>query len=187
MLDEQYHSHADDRFAAFTLGDTVEGWIENNIFVPAGHLDSAASTIETLQVTQETICMDQPSSIACQMGFTLVQTNSSSFIKITTNESLMANYTLMANATSDHAGPVYLKELISPMLSASLSRKDPSYMLYSHPLPEFSHTDVAMLKRGFVGANMIILYSMLTAVTAVKTVVRFRGDGAKLQVRTPHT
>jgi ABC-type multidrug transport system ATPase subunit len=118
-------------------------------------------------------------------------------ISITSYESVRSNVTLLSNVTTDHAAPIFLKEVVpavytalqhSSSLNASTEYNNSgtpyaaSYRLYSHPLPLANESSEVYLQRGYVGSTVVLLYSLLTTVACVRSVIAQRRNGTKTQL-----
>ena len=61
-------------------------------------------------------------------------------ITISMLNALAANLTMLTNVTTDHAAPIFLKEIVPQLVGAGLTAdaipRAPSYTLFSHPLPQ---------------------------------------------------
>ncbi len=61
-------------------------------------------------------------------------------ITISMLNALAANLTMLSNVTTDHAAPIFLKEIVPQLIGAGLTTdaipRSPSYTLFSHPLPQ---------------------------------------------------
>jgi hypothetical protein len=185
LLDE-YYSHRAPRFAAFVEDDYINDWIQSTIYLPQSALIVPSSVAYgELKQEQSRACHQEPSSAACSLQISLVMYGNESGVQISNQQSLRANVTLLVNATSDHAAPVYLKEL-TPGVLMPVERTNlhvlPAYELFNFPLPATSHTSATYLQRGFIGANMIVLYTLMTCVIVVKTIIAWRGNGCKHQL-----
>jgi hypothetical protein len=110
---------------------------------------------------------------------------------------------MLSNVTTDHAGPIFLKEVAPAIYSSLLQRQTmpsmngdedpplvdifkgssiPMYRLYSYPLPKINYTNEIYIERGYLGATMIVLYMLLTTIVSVRAVTQMRKSGVKLQM-----
>jgi hypothetical protein len=119
-------------------------------------------------------------------------------------EAMRSNVSMLSNVTTDHAAPVFLKEIVpavySSLLNISMSRNGsvqygdenrvrdvyrsssvPVYRLYSHPLPKINYTNQIYIERGYLGATMIVLYMLITTTVSVCAITLMR-KGIKLQL-----
>jgi hypothetical protein len=124
-------------------------------------------------------------------------------IMIKSYEAMRSNVSMLSNVTTDHAGPIFLKEVAPSIYSSLLQRKTmtdmnndedsplvdifkwssiPMYRLYSHPLPKINYTNEIYIERGYLGATMIVLYMLLTTIVSVRAVTQMRKCGVKLQM-----
>ena len=120
-------------------------------------------------------------------------------------EAMRSNVSMLSNVTTDHAAPVFLKEIApavySSLLNISMNRNSsvqdgeinrvrdiyrsssvPVYRLYSHPLPKINYTNQIYIERGYLGATMIVLYMLITTIVSVRAVTLMRKNGIKLQL-----
>ena len=120
-------------------------------------------------------------------------------------EAMRSNVSMLSNVTTDHAAPVFLKEIApavySSLLNISMSRNGsvqygdenrvrdvyrsssvPVYRLYSHPLPKINYTNQIYIERGYLGATMIVLYMLITTIVSVRAITLMRKNGIKLQL-----
>ena len=118
---------------------------------------------------------------------------------------MRSNVSMLSNVTTDHAAPVFLKEIApavySSLLNIPMSRNSstqdgeenrvrdvyrsssvPVYRLYSHPLPKINYTNQIYIERGYLGATMIVLYMLITTIVSVRAVTLMRKNGIKLQL-----
>ena len=131
-------------------------------------------------------------------------------IVIKSYEAMRSNVSMLSNVTTDHAAPIFLKEIAPavyssllpfPSYSSSSSLSDddkvgdrrellklyrsssiPIYRLYSHPLPKINYTNEIYIERGYLGATMIVLYMLITTIVSVRAVTQLRKNGVKLQL-----
>jgi len=104
---------------------------------------------------------------------------------------LNSNLTMMSNVTTDHAAPIFLKEIVPKLVGAGISvdkgsvdtPRSPSYTLYSHPLPQANLMNQVYVERGYLGATMIVLYMLLMTTTSVRFITKLRRSGNKTQLK----
>lgn len=115
-------------------------------------------------------------------------------------EAMRSNVSMLSNVTTDHAAPVFLKEMAPAVYSSLLypvqhpgrrqggvqgiyqSSSIPIYRLYSHPLPKINYTNQIYIDRGYLGATMIVLYMLITTIVSVRATTQMRKNGVKLQL-----
>ena len=141
---------------------------------------------------------------------TASSSNTDDAIVIKSYEAMRSNVSMLSNVTTDHAAPIFLKEIAPavyssllpfPSYSSSSSLSDddkvgdrrellklyrsssiPIYRLYSHPLPKINYTNEIYIERGYLGATMIVLYMLITTIVSVRAVTQLRKNGVKLQL-----
>ena len=124
---------------------------------------------------------------------------------------MRSNVSMLSNVTTDHAAPVFLKE-IAPAVYSSLLRLPsplgtnryadddksvlrtayqsssiPVYRLYSHPLPKINYTNGIYIERGYLGSTMIVLYMLIITIVSVRAITQLRKNGVKLQLHIAGT
>lgn len=184
LLNAEYFRHSKERFAGVVVGDYIQ-WMRSDILVPSSSIETPIlDSYDSLINVQTETCSREPTAIICQSNISMALVGNDSALKISTVDYLQSNLTILLNTTSDHLAPMYFKELLASVDPSSVEKEkhQESYTLYSYPLQTISHANTALLLRGFVVANMIILYLLLTSIASVKSIVNFRGDGTKHQV-----
>jgi ABC-type multidrug transport system ATPase subunit len=107
---------------------------------------------------------------------------------------LQSDLTLLSNVSTDHAAPLFLKEVLSSLSpnqdgkkhqatnSSSNAQKAPpvaKYRLFSQPLPETNMISSVSLQRGSLGAMICSLCLLLTSVTTVRAIAEYLRSGMK--------
>ncbi|RYG68030.1 ATP-binding cassette domain-containing protein, partial [archaeon] len=98
-----------------------------------------------------------------------------------TFRSVRTDITLLTNVTADHAAPIFLKEVVYPLLLANDTQASvpTDYQLFSYPLVFRHHVNKAYLERGFMGSLLVLMLVMLVTVPSIKYVVRFNAVHVK--------
>lgn len=126
--------------------------------------------------------------------------SSEDVIVVKSYEAMRSNVSMLSNVTTDHAAPVFLKEMAPAVYSSLLypvqhpgrkqggvqgiyqSSSIPIYRLFSHPLPKINYTNQIYIDRGYLGATMIVLYMLITTIVSVRATTQMRKNGVKLQL-----
>ena len=109
-------------------------------------------------------------------------------LKVSVFISLTSNITMLSNVTTDHAGPVYLKEMVPLVYSCAIEgcnnnqSRYVSYSLFSHPFPEVNLANPVYLERGYLGSIMLVTYMLLLSSVSVRFVTQTRSTGFKTQL-----
>ena len=184
LLDAEYFTHAQDRLAGIVIADHIQ-WIRSDVIVLASSLQMPIwDFYDNFMNIQNNSCSNEPSSIICQSSVSMTRYGNDSALKISTVDYLQSNLTILLNSTSEHSAPIFFKEVL-PSIDFSPADQvghQGSFTLYTYPLQTISHANTAVLIRGFVVSNMVILYLLLLSIASVKSIVNFRGDGTKHQV-----
>lgn len=159
-------------------------WLSSSILVPVSGVGGSNGTLfEDVLAQQATACSGKSvSDTLCFVQIVLVRdgNRNSSAIQLLTEESVHADITLLLNVTSDHAAPIYLKELVRPLTNTS--GRSVEYELFSHPLDVRSDTNIESAFRGYLGSNMILIFVIIVSVSTAKSIIQFNATGAKLQL-----
>lgn len=138
------------------------------------------------------------------------QTNNVDAIVIKSYEAMKSNVSMISNVTTDHAAPIFLKEVAPAVYSSLLTHPSyssgtsntgiidnddknndirifdsssiPMYRLYSYPLPKINYSNEIYVDRGYLGATMIVLYMLIITIVSVRAVTHMRKSGVKLQL-----
>ena len=107
-------------------------------------------------------------------------------------EALNTNLTLLSNVTTDHAAPIFLRELFPLMYrhigtnyleeQSNVSNISPQYKLFSHPFFQANLTNFNFMQRGYLGSTIILLYMLLTTIVSVRFITKARSSGFKRQM-----
>lgn len=190
-LFKEYFSHSRPRWAAYTVNDTIPDWAESTVFINASGttLDLNAS-YATLLAAQQQLCSEAatPSSVGrppiCSTELSLTP---SGLLGITSRTALRSALTMLTNVSTDHAAPVFLKELTPAVYQAVFSKQPvsgrgvPRYRLFSHPIQKLNYHSQILLERGYLGASMTVLYLLITTISCVQFVTASRRDGVTTQ------
>lgn len=116
-------------------------------------------------------------------------------VVLSMHKTLTTNITLLTNVSSQHASPIYLKDMaddlffsLTPPVAVAAGGEAvaqsfaPPYQLYSHPLPGIRYSSPVYAERGQLGAICILLYCIITTITCVRHVIQLSSSGFKLQL-----
>ena len=113
-------------------------------------------------------------------------------IIISSFQSLSTNLTLLSNVTTDHAAPIFLREVFPLMYDYSLtnsfesvknvSKIIPQYTLFSHPFFQANLVNFIFMQRGYLGSTIILFYMLLTTIVSVRFITKARDSGIKRQL-----
>lgn len=225
---QEYFQHDSQRWGAIVLDDVDNNWIESTIILDESDMKLAPrKAFEELQSMHDELCGNSSTSpwshvkneesvkhlLASELTFCdsnpalsiKLNRNSSSdqddqgwYLAVKSHQEMRSNFTLLSNVTSDHAAPVFLKEVLTPVHdaiwgSAMLHNANgtdrnqkvietPIYRLFSFPLPESNIINRRFIERGYLGSMMIVMYLMITSVSSVRFVAKLRACKVKRQL-----
>lgn len=158
-LYDSYYNHSSARWGAVVVRDRLERWLESTLRVEEASLRGRNATALWVQLValQGKMCAAGNGSAGSSGGggeglllcgaalrVRLDARNSSArAIVIHSYRDLVANATLLSNATADHAAPIFLREVLGGLQGCATN---PRYELASHPLPLINYSSQ-------VGAN----------------------------------
>ena len=115
-----------------------------------------------------------------------------SSIIISSFQTLNTNLTLLSNVTTDHAAPIFLREVFPLMYEYSrtnsfesvknISKVIPQYTLFSHPFFQANLVNFVFMQRGYLGSTIILFYMLLTTIVSVRFITKARDSGIKRQL-----
>jgi ABC-type multidrug transport system fused ATPase/permease subunit len=198
LMNNEYYCHDSNRWASFVVDDIDNGWIESSISIDSSYFSLNLSTInDEINKANQYLSTQEMSQKRSDVFIRTNSNDNSSSIVIKSYVLLYSNLTMLSNITSDHAGPIYLKKIL-PLLYNSIHNNDysknlkqnyknlsmlsPSYTLISHPLQIKNYTNEIYLKRGYLGATIILLYMIITSSISVKFITYFQNSGMKAQL-----
>jgi ABC-type multidrug transport system ATPase subunit len=202
-LYEEYYQHTQNRWGAMVLNDVSPDWLETSLLINQGSMAlPPAEVIDALgrfcnsSISYQRFCGAIVIELENKTHHNQVPdifNDAQIGVILKSHQGLTTNFTLMSNVTSDHAAPVFVKEILS--LLASLVRHNvststeplsgaPQYDLYSFPLPESNVVNKRYLERGFLGSTLATMYLLMTIVSCVKFVTKLNGSRMKRQLHS---
>lgn len=185
-------------YGAVVLGDYLPAFLETSVRLPYRNRDlPPAELLAHLQEVQKDMCT--PSEVmlmeaeeedglligrvsfcapAPRIVLSFWETNASSTpweVTVRCMRPASSQATLLTNISVDHATPIFLKEVLFPLLNSTVI----PYALDSHPLHLPGHVDRPYLERGFLGSVLLLLLALLQAVPSVTVLITLRADGSK--------
>ncbi len=217
LLRQEYYLHGSkNRWGSYVMDDIINDWFESSVTIEESSLNVDIDVVfESIKQAGRHICgldddsidtaMYQDDDIAYDDKVNLCGPNPSIEIRlvhykhhsndraitISMYNALNSNLTMMSNVTTDHAAPIFLKEIVPKLIGAGISvekggvdaPRAPTYTLYSHPLPQVNLMNQVYVERGYLGATMIVLYMLLLTTTSVRFITKLKRSGNKTQLK----
>lgn len=198
-LYEEYYQHSKTRWGAMVVDDFSPDWLESSLLINKSSMKLSPSVIVSelskfcnSSVSYRYFC-DKVTVQQSYLNESYIQDSHFTTVvgvTVASHEDISTNFTLMSNVTNDHAAPVFVKEILAPVVSIvngdeilqQMSPSDPQYDLFSFPLPDSNVVNKRYLERGFLGSTLATMYLLMTIVSCVKFITKLNGSKIKRQL-----
>ena len=199
-LYSEYYQHNKNRWGAVVINDYSSDWLESSLLINQNTMNLSPLIIKN---ELNTFCnsSDLNNNFCNEFSIQLQSSSSSNddngmiSVIVASHQSITTNFTLLSNVTSDHAAPVFIKEVLAPIASIitdsamdnnvnrNITPIYSQYDLFSYPLP---NNNIMMnkhyLERGYLGSTLITMYLLMTIVSCVKFITKLNGTRIKRQL-----
>lgn len=220
LLRQDYYLHGSkNRWGSYVMDDIINDWFESSVTIEESSLnvdidvvfesikeagrhicgldddDTDSAIYEDDDVSNDdkvNLCGPNPSIEIRLVHYKRSHSHGNErAITISMYNALNSNLTMMSNVTTDHAAPIFLKEIVPKLIGTGVNvekggidvTRAPAYTLHSHPLPQVNLMNQVYVERGYLGATMIVLYMLLLTTTSVRFITKLKRSGNKTQLK----